>query len=115
MKWDIDKALRNIEATDIPGTDIQRLLLDITLFETYGVKPTPEQVQRKGGYVWCLAIGKQLQRKLFFYGNEIHEAYLKARRQVKKLTPEECMFYGVKVPKKRNTYASAKRKKGARK
>ena len=115
MNWDIDKALTALEDSSIPGTAINRVLMDLDTMKREGIKPTPAQVERKCGFVWGLSIGRQNDRKVFFHAHTIHEAFLKARRALKKASPAEREFFGVKIPKKRNSYASARRKKDRKK
>ncbi len=110
-RWDIDKALSDLEDSDIPGSSIARVYMDITLFPQNQIKPTKEQVDRRGGFVWCLTLGRYHDRKLFMYAGRIRECYLRARRKIKAMTPTERASYGLKLPSKSNSYAVARRKK----
>jgi hypothetical protein len=113
MKWDIDKALQQLEHPGTSGTVVERVLIrvdDDSTVKRLGLK------FKKGltGYqiVWVLGLGKLSQRKLFFHGRTIREAYLEARRGVKKMSAADRDWYGIPAPKKRsNSYASARRKK----
>jgi hypothetical protein len=82
-KWDIDKALGSLEAileTTIPGTILQKIIMDTSLMVEVGMKPKPEHVERGHGIVWSLGIGELLEAKRFFHGHTIREAYLRARK-----------------------------------
>jgi len=112
MKWDIDKALTKLEDPATTGTSLDRILLrldDTEAMKRLGLKP-----KKTEGYAvaWAIGIGKQAQRKLFFHGFTIREAYLKARRFVKTMGPEDRAWYGIPAFKKRsNSFATARRKR----
>lgn len=112
MKWDIDKALRALEHLETSGTSLDRIL--VRLDDTEGIKRLGLVTKKTSGYstVWALGLGKLSQRKLFFHGWTIREAYLKARKAVKKMPSDDLVWYGIPTLKKRsNSYASARRKR----
>jgi hypothetical protein len=116
MKWDIDKALALLEDPGTSGTSLDRILIHVA--DAEGMKRLGLKFRKTGGYaiVWALGLGKLAQRKIFFHGKTIHEAYLKARRAVKKMSATDRAWYGIPTPKKRsNSYASARRKAKPRK
>lgn len=93
-KWDIDRALRELEPEEAPGTAIQRVLLDVKLITNgdaacvrrYGngrIKPTAEEIASGSVCVWSIVIGGLGKRKAFFYDRTIRGGYLQARRAVK--------------------------------
>lgn len=92
MKWDIDRALAELEPGSCPGTTIQRATLDINLLTNGdpaylarygGLKPTQEEIQRGWVRVWCLLIGFEHMPKAMFYDRTIRGAYLQARKAAK--------------------------------
>jgi len=90
MRWDIDKALKDLGGDPIISK------------ATLTVDGGPRQI-------WVLKLNKHL-----FHGRSIHETYLNARKGLKKLPPEVLAAEGLKKPRKRsNSYASARRKKRA--
>lgn len=111
MNWDIDKALALLENSSIPATGVARALLgDIPSIEREGLVPTAEERLKGCAIVWCLALGRLNEPKLFVYGRSIRTAYLKARKIVRRLPPDLLAYYGLKSPKKRtNSYASARK------
>lgn len=112
MKWDIDKALKALELEYIvPGTSFSRVLLDVGLMEREGMKPTAKEKEDRSIRAWCFGIGRLLEAKEFFYGRTIREAYLKARRFLKKLNSQQREVLGVQLPKRSNNYMAAKRLK----
>lgn len=124
MKWDIDKALKGLESSGTQGTLFERILInpeDQGVLSNLGLKLTPAlKAKMKSESLqllpaWALGVGKSAQRKLFFHAWTLREAYLKARRGVKKMTPSDLAWYGLTVPKKSNSYAAAKRKAMPRK
>lgn len=108
MKWDIDKALRSLEDSPTPGTSYTRVDLTLELLKANGIKPTAEQLERNGGYVWCLALGHIHGPKLLTYGVNTRECYLRARRKIKALPQPERTLYGVKYPQKSASYEKAR-------
>lgn len=115
MKWDIDKALSALESGG-SGTIIETLQVDLTdtlVLKQLGLKPTPyiRRTYERFAPVRVLGVGKLQARKLFFHGWTIREAFLKARRTLQQLSKSELDWYGVVIVKKRNSFASARRKK----
>ncbi len=119
MKWNIDKAIEALEGTPAPGSVIERVLVnpdDAELLGNLKLKLTPAIRSRVNNEnlqlvpVWCFGVGKLAQRKLFFHGWTIREAYLLARRSLKEMSKSDLEWYGVAVPRKSNSYAAAKRK-----
>lgn len=91
-KWDIDRALREMEPESCKGTGVQRALLDVKLLSDpvfkvrYGngkIKATPEEIERGSLTVWCLSIGLSYAPKAMFYDRTIRGAYLQARKAIK--------------------------------
>lgn len=81
MRWNIDKSLALLEVgQSVPGTILQRTIMDTSLMAQEGLKPKPEHVERGHGVVWSLGVGLAYERKLFFHGYTIREAYLRARK-----------------------------------
>lgn len=116
MKWDIDKALRSLEDPHSAGTSVDRTLIDVSHTQLLADLRLKAPKGAEGSMlVWTLGIGKLAQRKLFIHGWSIREAYLKARRIVNKMTVSDRTWYGIPTPKKRNSYASARRKAKPRK
>lgn len=102
MKWDIDKALRALEDSTVPGTSVGRVVLSgVELMEREVGRLTAEEREKGYVLVWCLGLGKTYERKVFVYGRTIRAAHLRARKVVKTMTPDEREFYGVKGPKAR--------------
>ena len=103
MKWDIDKALKELESPVCPGTSITRVLMDIKLLEKNGIKVSPKEIDgRESVQVWCLGLGILLEPKVFVYSTTIRGAYLKARKVLK--TSCEARFLAnvtIKKPKPR--------------
>jgi hypothetical protein len=83
-KWNIDKQLAKLEPGDTAGTLIQRVLADVAFMTAHGVKPTPEQLERGHGNIWCVGLGFMNEPKVTFYGQTIREAFLRARKAAKK-------------------------------
>jgi len=89
VRWDIDKALTSLGGEPV----IQKATLTI------------EGEQKP---VCCIKFGKNI----LFHGRSIHEAYLNARKGLKKLDDAALIELGLIRPRKRsNSYASARRKK----
>jgi hypothetical protein len=89
VRWDIDKALVSLGG----DPNIQQAHLSVA---------------GETKKVWCIKFTKAL----LFHGRSIHEAYLNARRELKKLDDETLTVAGITRPKKRsNSYATARRKK----
>jgi hypothetical protein len=81
MRWNIDKSLAALEVgQSVPGTALQRVLMDAAIMIQEGLKPKSEHLERGHGFVWCLSIGLAYERKFFFHGHTIREAYLRARK-----------------------------------
>jgi hypothetical protein len=81
MRWNIDKSLAALEkGQSVPGTILQRTLMDTSLMVKEGIKPKPEHLERGYGLIWCLSIGLAYERKHFFHGHTIREVYLRARK-----------------------------------
>jgi hypothetical protein len=100
-KWDIDKALRALEASMIPGTSIIRVTLGgAELMQRELGELTDEERQNDFANVWSLGLGRLNERHRFIYARTIREAYLRARRILKEMSPEEKAFFGVQAPKK---------------
>ena len=109
MKWDIDKALRALEDSQIPGTTVSRVFLYGTeTMERAGLVPTAEELTKDSIFAWCLALGKIQERKLFVYGRTIRSAYLKARKIIKSLSAEDLAFFGLKAPNRSNSFLAAR-------
>jgi hypothetical protein len=118
MKWDIDKALDALENTGAPGTVIERIQVDPedeVVLKQIALKVTPG-VRRKYESqryfpVRVVGIGKLQERKLWFHGWTIREAYLRARRAIMKMSASDLAWYGVVPKKKRNSFTTARRKR----
>jgi hypothetical protein len=116
MKWDIDKALAALTTTgDQLGTSLTPVVhSDLATLKGTGI-PVSAQDREKGYVVlWCLSLGHVNGRKLFTYGRTIREAYLRARKVVRSLPAESLQEYVLKEIKrqgKRNSFASARRKR----
>jgi hypothetical protein len=112
MKWDIDKSLTQLENSSIPATSVARTMLgDVASIEREGLTPTSEERAKQCAIVWCLALGRINEPKLFVYERDIRAVYLKARRIIKGLSPEQLTYYGIQSSKKRkNSYAAARKK-----
>lgn len=84
MKWDVDAVLDSIN-----GSAVSRCTTDLRFMESQGLKPT--RAEREEGHVrlWAIGIGETWQAKVFVYGRTIRQAALRARKVVKKMTPEE--------------------------
>lgn len=111
MKWDIDKALAPFEPELSKGTSLVRTLLSFEELRQLGFKVKPGTA----GYteVWCLTLGKTRGPKLTYYGISIHEAYLRAKKDIRHLKGKESLaVMGLKAPKKkRNSFNSARKRK----
>lgn len=111
MKWDIDKVLAQLEHATNPGTIVERIMVLVDnkqVLSDLGLKRP--KTDKKVVFAWCLSLGMLQCRKHMVYGWTIREAFLKARRDVKLMTPEVRKFFDIPAPKKRsNSYASARR------
>ncbi len=111
MKWDIDKALVPLEPELSKGTALTRVLLSFDELRRLGFKVKPETA----GFTeaWCLTLGKTRGPKLAYYGFGIHEAFLKAKKDIRRLKGKEALtVVGLKPPrKKRNSFVSARKLK----
>jgi len=75
----LDKLEASLPAGAVPGTAIQRVMVDKTLLnrEPYNVAEDPKD--RESAILWCVSYGKLMQPwKGFFYGRDIDEAVDKA-------------------------------------
>lgn len=113
MKWDIDKALSLLEIPGTAGTCIDRVLVglrDTGTIERLGL--TSRKTSEGHAMVWALGLGKLANRKVWFYGWTIREAYLKAKKAVKKMSTEDLCWYGIQPPRsKKNSFISARKRK----
>lgn len=111
-KWDIDRALRDLEGV-CPGTTLARVLVGTDLLKEYGVKATKAQLAgRESIFLWSLGVGPLLGPKAFFHGLTIRAAYLKARKELKQ-NPELRKSLWLASPKKakpKDTKTARKRK-----
>jgi hypothetical protein len=85
MKWDVDKALGQLEdllGGRVPGTGINRVYTDAQHAYKNGIRPRPDDGQTI--VIWCLSYGASQDPKLFFYGRTIREMYLRTRRHLLK-------------------------------
>jgi len=85
MKWDIDKALGQLEdllGGRAPGTGLNRVYVDPKYAYEHGIKPRKEDLGTL--LLWCLSHGMAQEPKLFFYGRTIREMYLNARKHLLK-------------------------------
>ena len=89
MKWDVDRALEQLEgllkspvSNVPPGTGVTRVYAETAFAYQHGIKP------RTGDdpyiLLWCLSVGYLMKPKEFFYGRTIREVYLKARKALLK-------------------------------
>ena len=102
MRWDIDKKLSDLLASGAADPSITIANLDRAQWQSQGLSlPKRVDVGQSWIKVWCIALGYSNQDKLVTYGFTIREAYLKARKAIKSLTPEELQAYGLKGPKKK--------------
>jgi hypothetical protein len=109
MKWDIDKALRELEGP-CPGTTVSRVLMSVELLERNGIKLTPKEINgRESVLVWCLQLGVLLEPKVFIYSMTIRGAYLRARK-VLKANKEAAFLANLPPPKKRKPHVKQDRK-----
>jgi hypothetical protein len=60
--------------------------MGVDLMARERIKPTADQLEKGGGFVWCLALGFSTRPKALFYAHTIREAFLKANRAAKKQT-----------------------------
>lgn len=112
MKWDIDKAVTQLEADGVPGTSVTRVLIsDPETLRRCTLFNVTKEEQQHGVKAWCLGLGKAQHPKVFTYDRTIRGAYLKARKVIQKMSPQARETYGIKITKKRNSYASARKKK----
>ncbi len=61
VKWDIDRALRDMEPESCPGTTLKRIYIPIEAMPRDGVKIRPEDTKKGGANVWCLSLGHSPQ------------------------------------------------------
>jgi hypothetical protein len=112
MRWDIDKSLTSLLTN--PNTadpSITRVILDRTLWKSYGIElKKSADVGQSCIMIWCIALGYSNQPKLFTYGLTIREAYLKARRVIRTMSPQDLQFHGLYGSKKRKFVKAPKRK-----
>lgn len=62
----------------IPGTMLNRVLLDEQIAKSYKLGPNPG----KGTKAWCLSLGKLNEPKLHFYGWTIGEVTVRAWQEL---------------------------------
>lgn len=107
MKWDPDRAIISLEPEVAPGTSFTRVYLDLRYMEREGIKPTPQQLAKGGGNVWCLGLGYSNMPKAFFYAQTMRGCYLKAKRAAREQTLSTFTPWGVqhfepKAPKNKS-------------
>ena len=61
-----------------PGTTISRVCIDNNLAIKEGCTPHPDRPSRESVFAWCVAVGKIMEPKKFYYGNTIADALEKA-------------------------------------
>jgi hypothetical protein len=110
-KWDIDKALQKLEPIRAAGTMIERAMVEVDVMKTKGVKPTPLQVEKGYGMLWCVGLGIMGMPKAFFYGQTIRQAFLRARKAAKTDKLAEYTPWGSQVfkPKPKERKKKSKR------
>lgn len=81
-QWDIDKELSKFEPNTIPGTQINRVCMDLDTAEKFGVE-LPKGFQGLSIMVWCLSIGCMHAPKHETYGLTIASAFQRLRKDVK--------------------------------
>lgn len=115
MRWDVDKALRALEDSIIPGTGFQRVTMSgLEMLEEHLGKELRDEDRKRGyAHLWCLGLGCQTQRKLFVYGYTVRTAYLRARKIVRKLPQEDLTLFGLVRPRKRKKAPSLQRRRSA--
>lgn len=102
MKWDIDRALTALEDTGAAGTSISRVdIMGADEMERLLGNVTDTERAKEGILVWCIALGALRGPKLFIYGRTIRAAYLRARKVIRRLSPEDLMVYRLRVPTKK--------------
>ena len=112
MNWDIDAELYKLEPGPGhgAGTSITRVMADLKFMKSNGVEPTPLQLERDGGMIWCVGLGFAWAPKAFFYGQTIYEAVQKARKAAKQDKLAEHTPWGVQ-----NFYPKSRQKPYSRK
>ena len=62
---------------------INRALVDLCILrEEDGIERTQEENRKGYAMIWCLALGKMLEPKQFYYGRTIAQAIENAKRQI---------------------------------
>jgi hypothetical protein len=111
MKWDIDKALRDLAVSGVLlEKSVTMVLIHKEDWAKYGLRPNVDQTTNEL-MVWCLAIGRYHAPKLAAYALTIREAYLKMRRAIKELDEKWADIYGVRRKPKRKKFDRFKARK----
>jgi hypothetical protein len=110
MKWDIDKALGTLEL-ETPGTTAQRVIMSASLMKQHKLRVSKDDLERGSRIIWCLALGPLHLPKASFYGITIREAYLTARRFVKKASEQELLDMGIERPVYSKGYLEARKQR----
>lgn len=108
MKWDIDRAIRNILCkTAEPHISVQCEFLNTNRLVQVGLS------SREPGMalVWILTFGKTHGPQKAFYGFSIREAFVRAMKWLKAAGPAELEKLGATKPKKRSHYLRVKHPK----
>jgi hypothetical protein len=65
----LERSFNELTREMVPGTMLERVLLDNALCEEHGIKI--RHPEKESQLVWCLAIGHMREPKKFFYGNTV--------------------------------------------
>jgi hypothetical protein len=111
MKWDIDKALADLTASDvILEGSIARVVVSKELWNKFKLNPVVRDPTAQAVAAWCLVIGRFGQPKIFTYALTIRECYLRARKTIQGFTEEQALQYGVKFTPKHKKFERRERK-----
>jgi len=88
---------------------------DVTALKRVGIHPTAAEREKQSAVMWSISFGRLGRPKFTFYGRTVRAAYLQARKQIKKFTPEDRRCFAVRVPKKSNSYLSARKYRDGKK
>jgi hypothetical protein len=83
VKWDIDKALVDMEPESCKGTRFERILMQCSLLKQNGMEPTAAEKRDGFSPVWCLSLGRAHEPKFFIYARTMRAVYLRARKLMK--------------------------------
>lgn len=107
MKFDVDKFMQRLVVKGWPHRTLSWEMMNVHRLVKEGLRARPGDVGTVG--VWRLTFGQENGKQRTFYGFEIREACLKAKKFLKKAKPKEIEALGSAKPKKANHYQRKQR------